>query len=517
MTERAKRDTVRCQYRLNLGGYSKKLDHPSLRARALLLLGVLPIFVALLIYSVTWSFVWDEGFHLIAAHLIGGGKRPYIDFCFPQTPLNAYINAAILLIFGEKWRPVHVLAALYICLTVWLVADFIQTRLPAGRWRTPCALAAAAMFGLNPVVVEFGPSGQAYAIGMLLVTAAFRAALPAVSSRRIWFPFLAGLCAGGAAASTLLTAPVPAVLLVWLVFCSSAGSRLAKAGAYLLGCALPFAPVIGLFFQGPRQTLFNILQYQTLYRRSNWGDANKHDLDALTLWLTSPEALILLVLFAAAMIYLFRENHAAWTVAWREFLLAAALAVAMVLFISTAHPTFERYYCVGVPFLVMVAALGIYAAGSRLASPNRAWLSNGLLITLTYCMFFRSLLDQKDDEHWSDYDEVVQKVNEVTPAGANLFADEPIFFLMQRDPPEGLAFSYAEKLELPLAQEKLFHVVSDKEIKQELKAGHFATFETCRSAIMDGIEPAPYFRKHLGTGDCDVFWEPKADASTGKQ
>jgi hypothetical protein len=56
---------------------------------------------ALITYSQTRAFVWDEGFHLVAAALIAHGKTPYVDFCFPQTPINAYFNAALIRVFGQ--------------------------------------------------------------------------------------------------------------------------------------------------------------------------------------------------------------------------------------------------------------------------------------------------------------------------------------------------------------------------------------------------------------------------------
>jgi len=68
--------------------------------------------VGMLVFSQTRSFFWDEGFHILAAYLIRTGKRPYLDFFFPQTPLNAYWNAAWMAIFGPSWRVVHAVAAL---------------------------------------------------------------------------------------------------------------------------------------------------------------------------------------------------------------------------------------------------------------------------------------------------------------------------------------------------------------------------------------------------------------------
>jgi len=60
---------------------------------------------AFLLYSQTWAFAWEETYHLLAAQLILNGKRPYLDFCFPQTPLNAYWNAAWMALFGRAFRP----------------------------------------------------------------------------------------------------------------------------------------------------------------------------------------------------------------------------------------------------------------------------------------------------------------------------------------------------------------------------------------------------------------------------
>ena len=33
----------------------------------------------LMLYAQTWAFTDDEGFHLLAAQLIKGGMRPYLD------------------------------------------------------------------------------------------------------------------------------------------------------------------------------------------------------------------------------------------------------------------------------------------------------------------------------------------------------------------------------------------------------------------------------------------------------
>src|SRR6266404_793251 len=90
---------------------------------ALLLAGTL------LIYSQTFAFAWDEGFHLLAAQLVAGGKRPYLDFFFPQVPLNTLWNAAWMRVLGQSWRVPHALAALEVFGAVVLACDYVYRRL----------------------------------------------------------------------------------------------------------------------------------------------------------------------------------------------------------------------------------------------------------------------------------------------------------------------------------------------------------------------------------------------------
>jgi hypothetical protein len=250
------------------------------------------------------------------------------------------------------------------------------------------------------------------------------------------------------------------------------------------------------------------VQYQTLFRRVSWGDATLRDFETLTGWLASPDALILAALCLAALLFL----RAPSDLKRGEFYLAAAIALALIVFIACAHPTFERYFILAVPFLSILGGLGLWVLGSRLATPEHSVLPAAILVVLTALIWGRALFDERDDEHWSDYEEVATKVAEVTPISARLYADELVFFLLQRTPPEGMAFSYAERLDLPAAQEQLFHIISLKKLKQQVKAGQFATFQTCRQGLLDDMAPAKSFKHHEEPADCDVFWGPAGGA-----
>ncbi|MGD1091169.1 MAG: hypothetical protein ABSB35_04150 [Bryobacteraceae bacterium] len=461
----------------------------------------------LIVYSQTYSFVWDEGFHLLAARLINEGKRPYLDFCFPQTPLNTYWNAAWMRLFGDSWRGVHVIATLLTAGAAMLTADFIFVRFPIPRWRLAAAITGAVLIGLNSVVVFYATAGQAYGMCLFLIVAAFRLSLLAAERKEAWLSAAAGFLAGAAAASSLLTAMVGPVLIAWILLHNRAGTRLVKFAAFAAAAVIPFLPVFWLFIQGPRQVFFNIIQYQAIYRRVNWGDVRQHDFELLISWIDSSQTLLLGLLAFAGLRFIAKANQ--WDSERRaEFYLCGWLTLAMAFELLTAHPTFQQYFLLLVPFLAILAAVGLYTVSARLYDPDRPLaptLALGIFILLA---LGKSLYEHRDDYTWQAMQRIAAKVDEVTPRQATLWADESIYFLTRRPPPSGMEFQYAHKLELPAAEAASLHIVSNSELQKRLEAGVYSTVETCEDN--DKIEsmnlPRLYSQKDA-LDDCNVFWD----------
>ena len=213
------------------------------RAYAALCGTALLLAAALLIYSQTYSFADDEGFHLLAAPLIGRGHRPYLDFFFPQTPLNTYWNA----VFGESWRVTHAVATFVVAGSVFLAADHVYRRLPDPAWRLSAAVVTALCFGLNELVVTYGTLAQAYALCLFLVVCAFRCAAEELRGTNLLWVAGAGACASAAAAASLLTAPVAPVLLAWLLWHRHPRGRASRFAAFCAGAVVPQLPMLWLF------------------------------------------------------------------------------------------------------------------------------------------------------------------------------------------------------------------------------------------------------------------------------
>ena len=505
-----------------LGGVEEATQAPGADAsrRERLWLGAWIAFLAagLLVYSQTVAFNWDEGFHMLTAQLIRAGRRPYLDFCFPQTPFNAYWTAGWMSLFGESWRLTHAISALLSSATVALVALYVFSRLPASPWRLAAAFAAAALAGMNWLVVDFGTVGQAYGLCLLALFAAFRITLAAADRARPTLAALAGLLAGVAAASSLLTAAAAPVLLAWLAIHNRAGARWTKAAAYIAGAAAPFLPVAWLFAHGPRQTLFNLFQYQMRYRAINWPDTTRHDLEVLTSWLDCGQALAVLALVAAGLWFL--RSRKEWGGAWRrELTLCGWLALALGTEVGVAHPTFPRYFVVAVPFVAVLAAAGFHALVSRTGSAVRPMWAVAVLSVFLAMTVGKSIYDGRDTYTWPNMEVLARKVAQLAPPGVALAADEPIYFLMRRTPLPGMEFAYAHTVEsLSKNQAAELHVISYSEMKKQVQAGAYAVFETCDDDQTDitALDLKSAFRQRVEVSECAVYSEPAGKAGSGR-
>ncbi len=458
---------------------------------------ILVVTAGLIWYSRTMAFAWDEGYHLVAAWLIAHGRKPYIDFVFPQTPINAYWNAFLLRVFGADWRVPHTAGALLTSAAVALAAVRVFRRLQAPpAWRAAAAVAVAFIFGFNTAVVDFG-SLQAYGMCLLMVVLAYLAATQERKNEANWPAAVAGVCSGVAANSSLLTAPVGPVLLIWMLVTNRAGNRIARAGAFLAGVLAAFIPLLRLMILSPHQVIFGFLQYQLLYRKLEWDGAGVHNLGEVLGWANSSQAVLLVLLAVAGIAYAKRS----------EIYLCGWLALAQGLHLLTARPTFSRYFLLTVPFLSIAAATGLYEVTRRLVEKPRAWIAAGLLCTLTSYGLAASLFDERDDLMWKDVEEAAAKVREVTPPNAVLLADETVYFLLHRAPPSGMELEDSHKFTtMPGAEAAFLHIVPRPKLDIMIRAGRFDTVEMCDDDEVSRLDLDKIYGKSTTVGSCHVFW-----------
>ncbi len=480
----------------------------------LLLCGLVALLgIGLFVYSQFDAFAWDEGFHLLTAQLITRGKRPYLDFNFSQTPLNAYWNAFWMLIFGQSWRTTHAVAAVMTTGAIMMTADYLFFHFPVRSWRFAVAIMATFTLGLNVLIVQFGTIGQAYALALFLVVAAFRLTIVAVDREGILLAALAGLLSSAAAGATQLTAPVCPVLAIWMVFQNRAGKRWAKLSGFVFATVIPLLPVAWLFIQGPKQTLFNIIQYNLVYRQVEWSGAIVHDIfDVMLSWVNSAQGLLLGLLALAGILFI--RFPADWVRnRWdhrerAEFYLCAWLTLALGVHISSAHPTFQRYYLFAFPFLAILAAAGLYCLTARLWRPDRPFWPIVALTGIFSLELAKALRERDQNVSWRDLEKIAAKVDQVTPPNGLILSDEQFYFITRRPPPSGMELADSHKLEFPPDRAKPLHLVPESEVLKEVNAGRFSTVVNCdKNAKLKDEDLLKLYANHADFEDtCNVFW-----------
>ncbi len=473
-----------------------------------MLAGVVAILTTgLMVYAQTDAFAWDEGFHLLTAQLITRGKVPYLDFNYTQTPLNEYWDALWLVVFGQSWRVAHAVASVMTGGAIMMTADFLYFRFPVPRWRFAVSLLAALTMGLNVLVVQFGTIGQAYALGLFLIVAAFRSTISSAGRRGILLSALAGFLSSAAAGATLLTAPVCPVLAIWLAFRNRVGNRWAKIGAFAAAAMVPFLPVAWLFVKAPEQTLFNIIQFNLVYRQVEWSGAIIHDIFTVLLsWLNSAQALLLGLIGLAGILFIrFQSN---WTKEERsEFYLCGWLAFAVGFHVSSAHPTFQRYYVFTVPFVVILVAAGMYFLTLRLWADRPFWPIFALSLIFSLELV-KAVQDRGTNLHWPDLEQIAAKVDQVTPPNGVILSDEQVYFITRRPPPTGMELADSHKLEFPPDRASRLHLLPESEVIKQVKAGRFSTVVNCdKNYKLTDADLLRLYANHQEFFDtCNVFW-----------
>jgi hypothetical protein len=474
----------------------------------IVLAGVLAGIVSLLlIYSQTIAFAWDAGFHLLAAQMINSGKRPYIDFCFPQTVLNTWWMAIWMRLLGQSWRVAQALAALALSGAIVLASTYVFRRLPIARWRLAAAVVTAVLFGFHELVFRFGTIAQAYAICMFLTVAAFRVAIGTPDRAGPWRPAAAGCLAGAAAGCSLLSAAAIPVFLAWIAFANRKGKRWVKCAVFATAAAVPFTPMARLFVEGPSQTWFNIFQYQFAFRHAVWGNTVAHDLGEISTWLNSTQSLSLFLLAAAA--WWFVRGPECPAALRSELYLCGCLALALQVEVALARPTFARYFVLAAPFLAIMAGPGFYEVATRLRGLQSGSLVPALLVVVLMVIgAVHAVYDNSDVYRWRDLERVAAKIRQVAPPNPLIYAEEPVYFLLHVDPPEGMQFAYSRELDLPPAQSAQLHIVPQEVMDQRVQAGAFDVAEVCLDqGTIDRLKLKSLYRQTERIEYCDIFWD----------
>lgn len=478
----------------------------------------------LLVYSQTLSAFYDESFHLMAAQLINQGKLPYVDFFYQQTPLYAYLLAGWMRVFGASWRSAHALSSILTAASLWVVASYTYRLIPDRRWRFSAGSAAVVLFGLDLLVVRFSTIAQPYALCMLLVVSSFVFVTRAAERRGKYDSLLAGICAGAAAAASLLTAPVVLIELIWLVRQTGNGISRDASTRFMAGAAVGLVPIAWFAVMAPQATFFDTVQYQVFHRASSGtGETALHQLDVLFSLAGSIQALVLVALSTGG--FILSTALKTWDSRRRaEVQLCAAIAAGLGLFLMVPYPTFTQYFILTVPFLSILGAVGIYGIGSRIRSSVRPeWVT--VVLCGVFVLGLATTIHRGPriyyGRYWSGLDEIASRINRVTKSDGQLYSDDAnVYFAARRTPPPGLENPFGPGLDVAPATADRLHVIPQATLDSLLANGQFDTVVIC--SIQDRIDslgfPKLYLhREEIRRAECSLFWGRRGDKVTRDQ
>jgi hypothetical protein len=463
-----------------MNSFASGTDHAGTRtpwqAWAIISLGS----IAIVVFSQSGMLGTDEGFHVLAASLVGAGKVPYRDFFYQHPPLFPYLYAGWMQIAGETWRSAHLFSALLTLGTVWLVATYLLSRYTASR--VSAAVFTFLLLCLNPQFVWLGTVGHPYALCMFLSVLAFRLVIHGIQHATKRVTFLAGLAAGGSVLSSFLVAPILPVVSIWILFQERTGFRTAHLACFVAGAAVWLVPLAWFFVQAPQPMLFELVEYHLYYRGNNYrippSDAYFSGLRQLVGWARSWDGLAASILALVGFWFvMFRSTQNRLHRA--ELALVAALAAGFALFISTPYPTFSFYFVVVTPFLCVISYHGVTAlAGARWTFRQSAFgLCLCALVLVATVIRPASRVDQEYwnfPNEWGDYDAIAAAINRVTPPGEFVHAPEQVLFAARRLPGQGLENAFAVDLDISPGLITSLNIVPQSQIQDRIRQGWFA-------------------------------------------
>ena len=302
----------------------------------------------------------DEGVYAYASRLAVHGHVPYRDFFYEQMPLLPYVYGAWIGVFGESWYAARSLSALAAAATGALLFLHVERRL--GRW---AALAGIGLYALSGLAFGYFTIVKTFALASLFL---FGAYVLVEGRRPRWLA--AGLLVGLAVDTRLVFA---AAIPAFAVF-AARRRALPRFGGGLVAGLVPSVVFLAL---SPHAFVFDNLRYH--------GEKTSHGLvgepvqklrtAGNLIGLGSADHALgvqfaLLLVAAAAALLLLRRRL--------PFVAAVAVSLGIASFLPT--PTYVQYFCVVVPYLVLLvvelaarwpraalAGLAAYAAAGGVA------------------------------------------------------------------------------------------------------------------------------------------------------
>jgi 4-amino-4-deoxy-L-arabinose transferase-like glycosyltransferase len=311
----------------------------------------------------------DEGYYLLASRLVLEGRVPYLDFFYPQAPLLPYVYGLWMKIAGLSWFSARTLSALLTAVLGLLIYDHVcrETR----NWIA--GVAAIILFCSSTLIVASFPIVKTYSLSTFFLFASY-SAIARLSREELpsWLLVIAGILFGLSVDTRLYMAGVTPIFLWWIFYHSKArNSNVSNSVfAFLGGFAVGLAPCLILFIAFPEGFLFDNLGYHAIRSGAGLiGDWKQKLNIVLSVTFYHQDNGVQFTFLSIVSFFSVVMSRKRASVPLLAFLIALVIGAISLL----PTPSFDEYFCVCMPFLIVAAVCGIteYVVSLHTRPPTR--------------------------------------------------------------------------------------------------------------------------------------------------
>jgi 4-amino-4-deoxy-L-arabinose transferase-like glycosyltransferase len=322
----------------------------------------------------------DEGYYLLASRLVLERRAPYLDFFYPQAPLLPYVYGVWMKVAGVSWFSARTLSALLTAVLGLLIYDLVcrETR----NWIA--GVAAIILFCSSTLIVAWFPIAKTYSLSMVFLFAAY-STVARLSNEELplWLLTVAGLLFGLSVDTRLYMSGLIPAFLWWIFYHSQPGGRSNAIFSFFGGFIIGIVPCLMLFVAFPDGFFFDNLGFHAIRSDSGLiGDwRQKLNIVSSVMFHKEDNGVQFTFLTIVSLFTILASRKTA-SVPLLAFLIAVIIGAISLL----PTPSFNQYFCVCMPFLIVAAVCGAteYVVSLRKRPPARILALAGAVALAAY-------------------------------------------------------------------------------------------------------------------------------------
>ncbi len=309
----------------------------------------------------------DEGFYLLSAKLVAEGKKPYLDFFYPQMPALLYIYAAWFYLAGASWLS----ARLFTVVLAFAIGVMLFLYGKKRSRNTALALLIVLLYTFSSFVFAWFVVAKTYAISTLFLFGSVLLFLSIYNANglRLGVLFLSGLLFGLSADIRLMFLGLGPIFFIGVLLVPIPPlHKILSLVAFGLGVLVALSPNVYFILIDQSSFLFNNLGFHSLRSDEGMvGDLSQKFRVILRLLgqriprgsMYSMQSLLLIISLVSLRRYMTGPRAS-----FLKYFIGMFVVINLM-----PTPSDTQYFCALMPFIWLLL-IESYVSYQRLAGPN---------------------------------------------------------------------------------------------------------------------------------------------------